>query len=119
MTVTSPAGGDRMIIEVRTYRTKPGLRDRFIAFFEERSIPALRAEGMTVLGPMLDLEDPDAFVWLLAFPSLEERDRMLSAFYEGAVWKNELAAIALPMLESPATVLTETKAGFVNDLEAH
>lgn len=105
-----------MIIEVRTYRTKPGLRDRFIAFFEERSIPALRAEGMTVLGPMLDLEDPDTFVWLRGFPSLEERDRMKSAFYDGDLWKNELEAIAMPMLESYSAVLTQTTAGFVDDL---
>jgi hypothetical protein len=38
---------------------------------------------MEVLGPMLDLEDPDTFVWLRAFPSLETRDRMKGAFCEG------------------------------------
>ena len=107
-----------MIIEVRTYRTKAGLRDQFIAFFEERSIPALRSEGMTVLGPMLDLEDPDTFIWFLAFPSLEERDRMKSAFYGGDVWTNELEPIAIPMLESHSSVLTETTAGFVDDLHS-
>jgi hypothetical protein len=45
-------------------------------------------------------------VWLRSFPSLEERDRMKDAFYEGELWKNELEAIAMPMLESYDVRLT-------------
>ena len=45
-----------MIVEVRSYRIKPGRREEFIRFFETRSIPALRAHGMRILGPLLDLE---------------------------------------------------------------
>ena len=103
-----------MVVEVRTYKTKPGMRDEFITFFVTRSIPALRAKGMTVLGPFLDLENPDTFVWLRAFPSLEERDRMKSAFYDGDEWKNELEAIAMPMLEEYGAVLAGPVDGFVN-----
>jgi hypothetical protein len=95
-----------MIVEVRTYTVKPGMRETFIEFFEQRSIPAMRALGMGVGGPFLDLENPDVFVWLRMFPSLEERDRMKEAFYEGALWKNELEAIAMPMLESYDVALT-------------
>ncbi|MCL4394299.1 MAG: NIPSNAP family protein [Chloroflexi bacterium] len=104
-----------MIVEVRTYKTKPGRRAEFIKFFESRSVPALRSHGMVVLGPLLDLEHPDTFVWLRSFPSLEERERMKSAFYDGDLWKGELEAIAMPMLESYETVLCETSPGFVND----
>jgi len=46
-----------MIVEVRSYRIKPGRRDEFIKFFEERAIPALRSHGMNVLGPMLESYD--------------------------------------------------------------
>jgi len=46
-----------MIVEVRSYRIKPGRRDEFIKFFEARSIPALRSHGMKILGPLLDLEE--------------------------------------------------------------
>jgi hypothetical protein len=105
-----------MIVEVRTYKIKPGLRERFLDFFETQSVPALRAEGMRVLGPLVDLENPDVFVWLRAFPSLEERDRMKNAFYEGQKWKTELEAIAMPMLDNYSVVLTSTSAGFVDDL---
>jgi NIPSNAP len=105
-----------MIVEVRSYRIKPGRREEFIDFFEKRSIPALRSHGMKVLGPLLDLENPNKFVWLRIFPSLEERDRMKDAFYGGDLWKNELEDIAMPMLESYDVILCETSPGCVFDI---
>ena len=104
-----------MIVEVRSYRIKPGHRAEFIKLFETRSIPALRSHGMEIMGPLLDLENPNKFVWLRSFPSLEERERMRNAFYEGEVWKNELEAIAMPLLESYDVILCETSSGYVFD----
>ena len=105
-----------MIVEVRAYRIKPGLRDEFIRFFETRAVPGLRAHGMKVLGPLLDLENPNKFVFLRSFPSLEERDRMKDAFYEGPLWKNELEAIAMPMIDSYDVILCETSSGYEDGL---
>ena len=102
-----------MIIEVRRYRIKPGRRDEFIRFFETRSVPALRDYGMQVLGPLVDVENPNAFIFLRAFPSLEARDQMKDAFYGSDLWKNELEAIAMPLIDSYDVVLTETTPGFV------
>jgi hypothetical protein len=102
-----------MIVEVRRYRIKPGRREEFLEFFRTRSVPALQAHGMAVFGPLVDLENPNAFVWLRGFPSLEARDEMKAAFYEGELWKNELEAIATPMLESYDVHLTETGPGLV------
>lgn len=104
-----------MIVEVRTYKILAGRRAEFLEFFMERSIPALRGHGMRVLGPLVDLEDPDAFVWLRIFPSLADRERMKRDFYEGDLWKQELEGIAMPMLESFTSTLCETAAGFVDD----
>ena len=104
---------DSMIVEVRKYTIKPGLRAKFVEFFETRTAPAQREEGMQVLGPLLDLENPDVFVWLRGFPSLEDRDRMKAAFYEGPLWTQEFEAIAMPMLERYEVILTETSSGFV------
>jgi hypothetical protein len=104
-----------MIVEVRSYRIKAGRRAEFLTFFQTRAVPALRSHGMRVLGPLLDLENPNKFVWLRSFPSLEERERMRTAFYEGPTWKNELEAIAMPMLESYDVTLCETAPGYVCD----
>ena len=103
-----------MIVEVRRYRIKPGLRDEFIRFFETRAVPPQLALGIKILGPLLDVENPNAFVFLRAFPSLEQRDAMKSAFYESELWKNELEAIAMPMVDSYDVHLTETTSNFIN-----
>lgn len=102
-----------MIVEVRTYKIKPGRRDEFVRLFETRSVPEHQALGMEIYGPLLDLEHPDTLVFLRAFPSLEARETMKQAFYEGPLWKNELEAIAMPMIESYEVALTETSQGCV------
>ena len=98
-----------MIVEVRTYKVKEGARERFLDFFELRSAPLQRSLGMGIVGPFLDLEDPDVFIWLRTFPSLEDRERMKMALYEGQEWKGELEAIAMPMLESFTMSLAATR----------
>ena len=104
-----------MIVEVRSYRIKPNRRAEFITLFETKAIPAQRSHGMKIVGPLLDVENPNKFVFLRSFPSLEERDRMKADFYEGPLWKNELEAIAMPLLESYDVILCETSSGCVFD----
>jgi hypothetical protein len=104
-----------MIVEVRSYRIKPGHRDEFIQLFEFRAVPALRQYGMKIVGPLLDVENPNKFVFLRSFPSLEERDRMKEAFYGSELWKNELERIAMPLLDSYDVILCETSPGCVFD----
>ena len=104
-----------MIVEVRSYRIKPGRRDEFIKLFESRAIPALRQYGMKVVGPMLDVENPNKFVFLRSFPSLEEREPMKDAFYSSEIWKNELERLAMPLLDSYDVILCETSPGCVFD----
>jgi hypothetical protein len=104
-----------MIVEVRSYRIKPGHRDEFIQLFESRAVPALREYGMKIVGPLLDVENPNKFVFLRSFPSLEERDRIKDAFYGSELWKNELERIAMPLLDSYDVILCETSPGCVFD----
>jgi heme-degrading monooxygenase HmoA len=106
-----------MIVEVRSYRIRPGKREEFIQLFESRAIQAMRGYGMQVTGPFLDVENPNKFVFLRSFPSLEERERMRDAFYGGELWKKELERLAMPLLESYDVILCETSAGCVFDIQ--
>ena len=105
-----------MIIEVRTYRIKPGRRSEFIRLFETRSVPAMRGYGMHVMGPLLDVENPHRLVFLRSFPSLEEREPMKDAFYGSDLWKNELEAIMMPMIDSYDVTLCEVAPGCVFEI---
>jgi hypothetical protein len=100
-----------MVIEMRTYKTKPGMRAEFVEIFETRSLPAHREIGMKVLGPFLSIEDPDVFFFMRGFPDLQSREPMKAKFYEGELWKRELEHKLLPMLERYDVVLVEAKGG--------
>ena len=96
-----------MIIEMRTYKTTPGMRSRFLEIFHSKTIPAHREIGMKVLGPFNSVEDPDTFFWLRGFPDLPSREPMKAKFYESALWKDELENVLLPMLEKYEVVVIE------------
>ena len=53
-----------MIIEMRTYKTKPGKRSQFLEIFRSKSVPAHTAIGMKILGPFLSVEDPNTFFFM-------------------------------------------------------
>jgi hypothetical protein len=96
-----------MIIEMRTYKTTPGNRSRFLEIFHARSIPAHTKLGMKVLGPFLSVEDPDTFFWMRGFPDITSRGPMKAKFYKGEPWKGDLENILLPMLEKYEVVVVE------------
>ena|SRR5579864_4785963 len=103
-----------MIIEMRTYKTKPGMRSRFLEIFRSKSVPAHDAIGMQILGPFLSVEDPDVFFFMRGFPDLASREPMKAKFYEGELWKNELENILMPMLEKYDAVLVEDPKGLIH-----
>ena len=102
-----------MIVEMRTYRTKPGLRAEFLRIFRAKSVPAHLDIGMTILGPFLSIEDPDTFFFMRGFPDLASRDPMKAKFYEGELWLTELKDVLLPMLEKYDVVLVDDADGII------
>ena len=106
-----------MIIEMRTYKTKAGMRSRFIETFRTKSIPAHAEIGMKILGPFLSVEDPDTFFFtrffMRGFPDLASREPMKAKFYEGELWQRELENLLMPMLDKYDVVLVEDPEGLV------
>jgi NIPSNAP len=96
-----------MIVEMRTYKTKPGKRADFLAIFFAKSIPAHEEIGMKILGPFLSVEDPDTFFFMRGFPDLPSREPLKAKFYEGDLWKSELENVLMPMLEKYDVVLVD------------
>jgi hypothetical protein len=103
-----------MIVEMRTYRTKLGMRAEFLRIFRAQSVPAHFEIGMKILGPFLSIDDPDTFFFMRGFPDLPSRDPMKAKFYEGEVWKTELEHLLLPMLERYDVVLVDDVDGLIH-----
>jgi hypothetical protein len=103
-----------MIIEMRTYKTKPGKRSQFLEIFCAKSIPAHTEIGMKISGPFLSVEDPNTFFFMRGFPELASREPMKAKFYEGELWKSELENVLLPMLENYEVIVVEDADGVVH-----
>ncbi len=100
-----------MIVEMRTYKIKPGLRSEFLEIFETKSVPAHQKIGMKILGPFLSAEDHDTFFFMRAFPDLESRQPLKAQFYEGKLWKEELGQNLMPMIEKYDVLLVDAPNG--------
>jgi hypothetical protein len=94
-----------LLLELRQYTLRPGQRDTLIDLFDGSLVEPQEAAGMAILGQFRDLEDPDRFVWLRGFPSLERRALSLQAFYGGPVWRKHAAAANATMMDSDDVLL--------------
>ena len=107
------------IVEVRFYHIKPGRRDDFVELFRRQARPAQEAYGIKVLGPLLDLANPNVVVWLRSFPSEEVRERMKQDFYAGPEWVSKLEELVMPMLEDYSAAIGETTPGALEGSMMH
>lgn len=100
-----------MIVEMRTYKTKAGARDRFLRLFEEVTVPEHRRLGMPIAGPFIAVEDPDTFFFMRGFSDMQSREALKARFYEGALWKEQLEGELMPLLERYEVVLVDDPKG--------
>ncbi len=102
-----------MIVEMRTYKLKPGTRAEFLEIFRTKSMPAHAEIGMKILGPWLSIEDPDTFFFMRGFPDFASREPMKEKFYESELWKGELEQVLMPMIERYDVVLIDDSEGLL------
>lgn len=99
------------VIEIRTYRARPGGRAELTRLLQDRVFPAQEDAGMRVLGVFPAVEDDDTLVWLRGFPDADSREAMTKAFYGGSLWTDELAGVVMPLIDEHSVVLIEDAPG--------
>jgi len=102
-----------MIIEMRTYKLKPGKRAEFLEIFRTRSMPAHAEIGMRILGPWPSVDDSDTFFFMRGFPDLASLEPMKAKFYGGELWKQELESLLMPMIDRYDVVLVDDSDGLI------
>jgi hypothetical protein len=94
------------VIELRQYTLHPGRRDVLVELFDREFIESQESLGMQVVGQFRDLNDPDRFVWLRAFPDMDSRAAALAAFYlDGSAWREHGPAANATMVDSTNVLL--------------
>src|SRR5262245_23569143 len=96
-----------MIIEMRTYRTKPGMRDEFLRIFRSKMIPAHAESGISILGPFPSIDDSNTLFFMSGFPDRHSHEPIKARFRDGEPWTNELKHLVLAMLDNYDVVVVE------------
>ena len=68
-----------MFFELRQYRTRPGMRKRWVEMMESEIIPFQVSKGMVIVGSFIGEEEDDLYVWIRRFDSEQDRERLLPA----------------------------------------
>jgi hypothetical protein len=103
-----------MIVEMRTYKLKPGKRTPFLEAFRTKSLPEHLKLGMKICGPFLSVEDSDVFFFMRGFPDLASREPLKAKFYDGDLWKRELENVLMPMIEKYDVVVVDVPENELN-----
>jgi hypothetical protein len=90
----------KRLVEVRTYRLKPGTSAAFHDAFVNRGIPLVRTAGMDVVAFGFSTGDPDGYFLLRAFASLEDRQATEDAFYGSDAWRKGPRQSVIEHIES-------------------
>jgi len=78
---------DTRSFEMRVYYAAPGKLDALQARFRDHTCKLFEKHGMTNLGYWIPLENPDnELVYVLAYPSREEREKSWKAFMADPDW---------------------------------
>ncbi len=93
------------IVELRQYTLHPHRRDDLIDLFDAHFVEPQEAAGMTVIGQFRNLDDPNKFVWLRGFSSMDDRARSLAEFYGGPDWKSRRDAANETIIDNDNVLL--------------
>jgi hypothetical protein len=88
------------VFELRNYVMQPGRRDDLITLFEDEFIESQEVLGSRVAGTFRNLDDPNRFVWLRGFETMETRARALDGFYTSELWRTHRNAANATMIDS-------------------
>ncbi|MFD8782028.1 NIPSNAP family protein [Kitasatospora sp. NPDC059599] len=105
-----------MILELRTYRLKPGTRADFVRVMAEEAVPLLEAAGIRVVDHGASLVDEDGHeeAYLIrAFDSVEQHRSQEDAFYGSDIWRQGPREAIVSRIESLHSIVIEVAEGAV------
>lgn len=109
-----------MILEIRTYRLRPGSGAEFVRVMREESMPLVEAAGLRVLahGPSLVAEDSHEEAYLIrAFDSLAHREQQETDFYGSEAWRRGPREAIVSKIVDYHTIVLDVPAALVAALE--
>ncbi|WP_433649981.1 NIPSNAP family protein [Micromonospora zamorensis] len=93
------------IVEVRSFRVRPGTRDEFDRVSREGTVPMMRRYGFTVLACGLTLDDEDGYYLVRLFDSIGQRLELSQRLYASREWLDNYEQPVMDMIVDYRNVL--------------
>jgi hypothetical protein len=109
-----------MLLEIRTYRLKPGTGEEFVRLMRDSSVPLLARYGIRVVacGASQVAEDGHEEAYLIrAFESLDARLDQEEQFYGSDAWRNGPREAIVSRIDSYHTIVFEASEDAVRALQ--
>lgn len=101
----SEAAANTRWVEIRSYRLKPGTRDRFHRLMADISVPMLRHWQTDVVCHGASAHDEVSYYLIRAYASVEDRQRRQDEFYGSAQWRDGPRQAILDLIEEYTSVV--------------
>jgi hypothetical protein len=88
------------LVEIRSYKLKPGSGSRFHNLVSNQSIPLLDEWGMEVVAYGQSLHDPDSYYLIRAYNDLDHLNSSQEAFYSTDAWRKGPREAIIELIES-------------------
>lgn len=100
------------LVEIRTYKLKPGSGAAFHALVSGQSVPLLRVAQMDVVAYGQALHDVDDYYLIRSYANLQDLTSSQEEFYASAAWRQgpREAVITLIVSDANATMWLSTEA---------
>jgi hypothetical protein len=106
------------LIEIRSYRLRPGCARRFVAAVHE-ALPLVRASGMDVVAFGRSDHEEESYFLIRAFDSREQLAAQQDAFYGSAVWREGPRQALVDCLDTYLNTLLWLPKAAVDSLRAN
>lgn len=74
------------LVEIRSYKLKPGEASAFHRIVSEQSMPMLKEWGTDVVAFGFSAHEPDTYFIVRSYSSLADRNARQAAFYSSEAW---------------------------------
>jgi len=106
----------KRLVEIRSYRLKPGTAGEFDRLVREVSVPVLRRGGIDVVACGPSLRDEDAYYLMRAYASLDDLELSEAAFYGSDAGRLGPREAVLACIDTYTSIVIEVDGGTVEGL---
>lgn len=93
------------VVEIRSYKLKPGTGPAFHALVSSQSVPLLMAANMDVVAHGQSLHDPDAYFLIRSYADMAHLQASQASFYASSAWRQGPRTAIIELIETDSNAV--------------